>query len=157
MDSKRLAQYCCAYADNRKAQQPVILDLRNISSLTDFFIILSGSSAPHLKAIAEEIMQKLKEDHDIRPHLSDGKGSGQWVVLDYYDVIIHVMSEDTRARYDLEGLWGDAPESSPESPEAWEKRPLPILRHSGVATGSNGLKRNQPAGWVIQGCPPKVA
>ena len=104
MDSKRLAQYCCAYADNRKAQQPVILDLRNISSLTDFFIILSGSSAPHLKAIAEEIMQKLKEDHDIRPHLSDGKGSGQWVVLDYYDVIIHVMSDDTRARYDLEGL-----------------------------------------------------
>ena len=153
MDSKRLAQYCCAYADNRKAQQPVILDLRNISSLTDFFIILSGSSAPHLKAIAEEIMQKLKEDHDIRPHLSDGKGSGQWVVLDYYDVIIHVMSEDTRARYDLEGLWGDAPESSPESPEAWVKRLLPILRHSRC----NWLKPNQPAGWVIQGCPPKVA
>jgi len=122
MDSKRLAQYCCAYADNRKAQQPVILDLRNISSLTDFFIILSGSSAPHLKAIAEEIMQKLKEDHDIRPHLSDGKGSGQWVVLDYYDVIVHVMSEDTRARYDLEGLWGDAPRIKPRKPRGMGKK-----------------------------------
>ena len=114
MDSKRLAQYCCAYADNRKAQKP--LDLRKVSSLTDFFIVLSGSSAPHLRAIGEEILQKLRDDHDIRPHLSDGKGSGSWVVLDYYDVIIHIMSEETRQRYDLEGLWGDAPRIKPRKP-----------------------------------------
>jgi len=116
MDSKRLAQYCCAYADNRKAQKPVILDLRKVSSLTDFFIVLSGSSAPHLRAIGEEILQKPRDDHDIRPHLSDGKGSGSWVVLDYYDVIIHIMSEETRQRYDLEGLWGDAPRIKPRKP-----------------------------------------
>ena len=116
MDSKKLAQLCCAYADDRKAENPVILDLREISSITDFFIILTGSSSPHLRAIAGEVIDKVREEHDIRPRQMDGKGSGNWVVIDYYDVIVHVMSHDMRNRYNLEGLWGDAPRIKPRKP-----------------------------------------
>jgi ribosome-associated protein len=87
----------------------VILDLRGISSFTDFFVICSGTSEPHLKAIAGEIEQRLKEDHGIRPVAVDGFPASQWMVLDYLQVIVHVFHSDKRAFYSLEDLWGDAP------------------------------------------------
>jgi ribosome-associated protein len=87
----------------------VILDLRGISSFTDFFVICSGTSEPHLKAIAGEIEQRLKEDHGIRPAAVDGFPASQWMVLDYLQVIVHVFHGDKRAFYSLEDLWGDAP------------------------------------------------
>ena len=87
----------------------MILDLRGISSFTDFFVICSGTSEPHLKAIAGEIEQRLKEDHGIRPTAIDGFPASQWMVLDYLQVIVHVFHSDKRAFYSLEDLWGDAP------------------------------------------------
>ena len=86
-----------------------MLDLREISSFTDFFVICSGTSEPHLKAIAGEIEQRLKEDHGIRPAAVDGFPASQWMVLDYLQVIVHVFHSDKRAFYSLEDLWGDAP------------------------------------------------
>jgi ribosome-associated protein len=86
-----------------------VLDLREISSFTDFFVICSGTSEPHLKAIAGEIEQRLKEDHGIRPAAVDGFPASQWMVLDYLQVIVHVFHSDKRAFYSLEDLWGDAP------------------------------------------------
>jgi ribosome-associated protein len=94
----------------------VILDLRDISSITDFFIILTGGSSPHLRAIADEVTDKVRDEHGIRPRQVDGKSSGNWVVIDYYDVIVHVMSQEMRNRYNLEGLWGDAPRVKPRKP-----------------------------------------
>ena len=108
MDSKKLAQLCRDYADNKKAENILVLDVRKLSSVTDFFVIASGTSQPHLRAIVEEITSQLRDEHDLRPARSDGMSSGSWVVLDYFDVIIHVMHAETRTRYDLEGLWGDA-------------------------------------------------
>lgn len=87
----------------------MILDLRGISSFTDFFVICSGTSEPHLKAIAGEIEQRLKDDHGIRPAAVDGFPASQWMVLDYLQVIVHVFHSDKRAFYSLEDLWGDAP------------------------------------------------
>ncbi len=87
----------------------MILDLRGISSFTDFFVICSGTSEPHLKAIAGEIEQRLKEDHGIRPAAVDGFPASQWMVLDYLQVIVHVFHSDKRAFYSLEDFWGDAP------------------------------------------------
>jgi ribosome-associated protein len=87
----------------------VVLDLRGISSFTDFFVICSGTSEPHLKAIAGEIEQRLKDDHGIRPAAVDGFPASQWMVLDYLQVIVHVFHSDKRAFYSLEDLWGDAP------------------------------------------------
>ena len=87
----------------------MILDLRGISSFTDFFVICSGTSEPHLKAIAGEIEQRLREEHGIRPAAVDGFPASQWMVLDYLQVIVHVFHSDKRAFYSLEDLWGDAP------------------------------------------------
>ncbi|MBO4715789.1 MAG: ribosome silencing factor, partial [Verrucomicrobia bacterium] len=70
--------------------------------------ICSGSSEPHLKAIINEIREKVFEAYHVHPTSMDGMVGTSWVVLDYYDVIIHVMRSDTRERYDLENFWGDA-------------------------------------------------
>jgi ribosome-associated protein len=109
MDSKKLALLCRELADNRKADNIVILDLRKLSSVTDYFIICTGTSEPHLRAIVDEITEQLRETHALRPRAMDGAFRTAWVVLDFFDVIVHVMRADVREHYDLEGLWGDAP------------------------------------------------
>ena len=109
MDSKKLATNCRELADNKKAENIVILDVREISSITDYFVIASGTSEPHLRAISDEITEKLREDHEVRPRAVDGTSSAGWLVLDFFDVIVHLMRTDVREHYDLEGLWGDAP------------------------------------------------
>ena len=109
MDSRKLALLCRELADNKKAEDIVILDVRELSSVTDYFVIASGSSEPHLRAIVDEISEKLRVEHHLRPKSVDGTLRTAWVVLDYFDVIVHVMRGDVRERYDLETLWGDAP------------------------------------------------
>jgi ribosome-associated protein len=109
MDSRKLALLCRELADNRKAEDLAVLDLRKLTSVTDYFVLATGTSEPHLRAIVEEITEKLREGHGLRPRAVDGTLHTSWVVLDYYDVMIHVMRAEVRAHYDLEGLWGDAP------------------------------------------------
>jgi ribosome-associated protein len=109
MDSRKLALLCRTLADNKKAEDIVILDVRELSSVTDYFVIASGNSEPHLRAIVGEITDKLRDDYDVRPKAVDGALPAAWVVLDYFDVIVHLMRGDVRERYDLETLWGDAP------------------------------------------------
>jgi len=113
MDSRRLALLCRELAENKKAEDIVILDVRELSSVTDYFVIAAGTSEPHLRAIVEEITDKLRENHELRPKAVDGAFHTAWVVLDYFDVIVHVMRDDVRERYDLETLWGDAPRVRP--------------------------------------------
>lgn len=109
MDSRKLALLCRNLADNKKAEDIVILDVRELSSVTDYFVLASGTSEPHLRAIVDEIAEKLRDEEGLRPRAVDGTFQAAWVVLDYFDVIVHVMREDVRQRYDLETLWGDAP------------------------------------------------
>lgn len=110
MDSKKLALLCRDLADNRKAENIVVMDVRALSSVTDYFVVASGTSEPHLRAITEEITDKLRDDHALRPRAVDGTLQTAWIVLDFFDVIVHVMRADVRERYNLEGLWGDAPQ-----------------------------------------------
>ena len=121
MDSKKLALLCRKLADDKKADDLLVLDVRSISSITDYFVLASGSSEPHLRAISEEIMGKLEEDHGVCPRARDGTLQTGWLVLDFFDVIVHVMRWDVRQRYDLENLWGDAPRVKPPR---LRKRPL---------------------------------
>ncbi len=109
MDAKKLALLCRKLADDKKADNAVVLDMRKLSSVTDFFVIVSATSEPHMRAIADEITEKVKAESDIRPRAVDGTLRGSWMVIDYSDVIIHIMRADARSHYDLEGLWGDAP------------------------------------------------
>jgi len=108
MDAKKLALLCREFADTKKAENIVILDVRKLSSVTDYFVIASGTSEPHLRAVTNEIEDRLREEHGLRPRARDGSLATAWVVLDYVDVIVHVMRADVRELYDLEGLWGDA-------------------------------------------------
>ena len=118
MDSRKLALLCRELADKKKGEDLAVLDVRDISSVTDYFVFASGSSEPHLRAISDEIIDTLREEHGLRPRAVDGTIHNAWIVLDYFDVIVHVMRADVRARYDLEGLWGDAPRVKPRKPAA---------------------------------------
>ena len=125
MDSKKLALLCRDYADNKKAENITVLDVRKLSSVTDFFVIVTGTSQPHLRAIFEEIHSRLRDEYDLRPVRSDGSTGNNWVVLDYFDVIVHVMHTEARQRYDLEGLWGDA---KPVKPAKAKKKKTPAKK-----------------------------
>jgi ribosome-associated protein len=121
MDSKKLALLCRELAENKKGENIVVLDVHEVSSITDYFVIVSGTSEPHLRAISDEILSKLRDDHELRPRAVDGSLQTAWLVLDYFDVIVHVMKVDVRERYDLEGLWGDAPKVKPKKKTARKK------------------------------------
>ena len=112
-DSKKLALLCRQFADNKKAEDIVVLDVRGLSSVTDYFVIASGNSEPHLRAIVDEITGKLRDERGMRPLRAEGLPQAAWVALDFFDVIVHVMRADIRERYDLEGLWGDAKRLKP--------------------------------------------
>jgi len=112
MESKKLALLCRKLAENKKAENAVILDVRKLSSVTDYFVIVSGGSEPHLRAIVNEVIDQLRQDLHLRPRAVEGDASAAWQVLDYFDVIVHVMRADVREKYDLESLWGDAPRVS---------------------------------------------
>jgi len=116
MDSKKLASLCRELAENRKGENIVILDVRELSSVTDYFVICTGTSEPHLRAIVDEMTTRLRQEHELRPRAMDGSFHTAWVVLDFFDVIVHVMRADVREHYDLEGLWGDAPRVRPRRP-----------------------------------------
>jgi ribosome-associated protein len=95
-----------------------VLDLREISTFTDFFVICSATSEPQLKAIANEIETELRKEHATRPVAIDGFPASQWIVLDYLHVVVHVFHRDKRAFYSLEDLWGDAPRIEWETAQA---------------------------------------
>ncbi len=88
-----------------KGEDVVLLDLRDVTVITDFFIICTGNSDRQLKAIIEKISQGMKEKHDLRGARIEGNPQGGWVLVDYGDIVVHVFTEDQRDYYDLEGLW----------------------------------------------------
>jgi ribosome-associated protein len=122
MHAKELALLCRELADNKKAENIVVLDVGAVSSVADFFVLATGSSEPHLRAIVDEVTERLRIDHGLRPRAVDGGFHTAWVVLDFFDVIVHVMRADLRERYDLEGLWGDAARIRPPRRTASKSR-----------------------------------
>lgn len=114
-DSETIALAAAHAASDKKGDDIRILDLRNISSFADFFVICSGNSEPHLKAISSEIREKLREAFGVNAH-ADGFPASQWMILDYSGVIIHVFQPEKRTFYDLESLWRDAPALPFEAP-----------------------------------------
>ena len=103
-----LARLCAEGALDKKAENVVILDMRGISSFTDFFVIASGTSEPQLKAIAGSIREKVREATGLRPTAEDGFPVSQWVIIDYGSVIVHIFHAEKREIYALESLWNDA-------------------------------------------------
>lgn len=108
MDSKAMAIQIAEAASEKKATDIVLLDLREKSRVTDFFVICTGNSTPQVQAISQNIEEKLKESGQTVLRV-EGYREGRWVLLDYGDVVVHVFRPDTREFYGLERLWGDAP------------------------------------------------
>ncbi|HYY30015.1 MAG TPA: ribosome silencing factor [Chthoniobacterales bacterium] len=104
-----LARLCVKLAEEKKAEDIVVLDLRTISSFTDYFVICSGSSEPHLKAISSGIREGVREIAQISPLASEGSVASQWLVMDYSEVLVHIFHHKKREFYALESLWSDAP------------------------------------------------
>jgi len=94
---------------DKKGEDIISLDLRDIpEAICDFFIICSGNSKPQIKAITEEIDMKVKETHKENPYHREGITNMEWVILDYFDIVVHVFEKEKRAFYKLDELWSDA-------------------------------------------------
>jgi ribosome-associated protein len=94
-------------ADSKKAVDLVVLDLRKAAGFTDFFVICSGTNSRQVRAIADAVIEALAED-GVRPAHLEGYDRSDWILIDYFDFIVHVFSPDTRLFYGLERLWGSA-------------------------------------------------
>lgn len=130
MSSKAKAFVLLRAALTKKALDPVLIRLRGLTSITDYFLVLSAGSARHVTAIAEAIMEIAGKDRI--PRLStEGVHQGNWALLDYGDVIVHVFREPVREFYDLEGLWSEAP---------LEKLPEDVIRDIESAGGQEADK-----------------
>lgn len=108
IEGEALALACAEAAADKKAEDIVILDLRGISSFTDFFIVCSASSDPQLKAVASSIRESLREQ-GAKPLNEQGIPTSQWVAIDFGEAIVHLFHSEKREFYDLENLWKDAP------------------------------------------------
>ena len=108
IDGKERLLLCINASLKRKAKNLTILNLKELSSFADYFIILSGTSDRQVQSIAASIHENLKE-YGIMPLGIEGESLGKWVLMDYEDVIIHVFYEPIREFYDIERLWPDAP------------------------------------------------
>jgi ribosome-associated protein len=110
---------CAKYADDKKAENIVLLDLRGLSPVTDFFVICSVGSSPQLRAVRDEVVVQMREKHGMKPLIVDGSFDSQWIIVNFPNVLVHVLSEEKREYYSLEELWGDAPVVpwAPEVPE----------------------------------------
>ena len=87
------------------AQNIVTIDIRNLPGATDWFVICDGDNTVHNRACADRVVDTLREEYTTRPWQQEGSGEGRWILLDYSDVVVHVMLDELRDFYDLEALW----------------------------------------------------
>src|SRR5207245_7396902 len=119
----------------------LVLDLRELSAATDYFVIVSGTSDAHVRGMAEHLMTALAP-HGIAPHHVEGLTQGRWVLLDYVDFVVHVFHPELRAFYQLERLWGDAPVLAGDTRDGgprWKDDPHATDRESGGGAGAGVL------------------
>ena len=108
-DSETLARRLAELADFKGAKEIVVLDMRDLVSYTDFLAICTARNERQAGAIVEEVRLRLKEEGGLLPGGIDGAGNAGWVILDYLDCVLHVFTAEERERYQLEGLWREAP------------------------------------------------
>jgi len=112
-DTTERVREAVSAADGRKAVDLKVLHLQKVSDFTDYFLICSGTSERQVQAIADAVQEKLRAGR-VRPLHVEGYNRGQWVLIDYGDLVVHVFQEEPRRFYALERLWGDAPEVTAE-------------------------------------------
>jgi ribosome-associated protein len=121
--SEGLARQLAAIADSKKAEDLVVIDMRELVAYTDFLAICTARSERQAKAIVDEVRQRVKRETGVLPGGVDGGGDAGWTILDYLDCVLHVFTPEARQRYALEDLWHEAPRleldfDTPEAPSA---------------------------------------
>jgi ribosome-associated protein len=123
LTSLEQARRIAGLAQEKLAQDVVILDMRPVVSYTDYFVLCTGQNPRQVAAIYDEVHTRMKHDVRLLPASVDGQREASWIVADYLDVVLHVFTPEARDRYQLEELWRDAPRlelalDEPEAPSA---------------------------------------
>jgi len=108
MDRKAFVKEIVSILDSKKAENISALDVRGLTSLADYFVIATATSDTHAKALADYVEEEIKRQYGEVPHHIEGKEWNRWIVLDYGDVIVHIMLPDVRDYYGIDWLWADA-------------------------------------------------
>lgn len=111
-----------AAALDKKAYDVDVLSVGKLTSIADYFVLTSASNERQAQAIADNVLDKLKEEMGVKPLLVEGTAPGRWILLDFGDFIVHIFTEDARRFYGLERLWGDAPNVTADFAEEAERR-----------------------------------
>ncbi len=138
--SKTLQRLIADLALSKKARDVVIMDLRKVTTMTDYFVVSSGDSETQVKAVAEAIMDGMSELGE-KPWHTEGFQNLQWVLLDYVDVVVHVFHKDARAFYGLEKLWGDA-----KMQKVADRKPTIKRMEHGAERRQGKVKDGDPSG-----------
>ncbi len=109
IDSETLARVAVAAMDEKQGTEISLLDVSELLVITDAFVIATGRNRRHILSLSEHLHETLRDLHDRRPIRREGLDDATWVLLDYGDVVVHIFDADTRAYFDLDRLWGDAP------------------------------------------------
>jgi ribosome-associated protein len=109
LEPAKLAELVAHYASDVKAQDIVELDLRGVLGYTDYFVVATGGTDRQVKAVHDRIHEGMKKEHGLLPRRVEGASEARWILMDYYDVIIHIFTPEAREFYRLEQLWGEAP------------------------------------------------
>jgi len=106
MEAKEMAKLAVAALEEKKAVDVKVIDIEKISTLADYFIITSGTNRNQVQAMAEAVEEELQK-HDIRPKNIEGYQTGNWILMDYGDIVLHIFDEENRLFYDIERIWKD--------------------------------------------------
>ena len=118
MQTMETALFAVEYALDKKGINLKLLDVRELSTLTDYLLLATGRSDRQVQAIAENIRTEFKHHHNVLPLAIEGMDKGRWILLDYGEIMVHVFQQSVREFYDLEGLWSEAPEVELDQTEA---------------------------------------
>ncbi|MBW3662643.1 MAG: ribosome silencing factor [Actinobacteria bacterium] len=118
-EAVRAAVAACAAADDKKASDILVLEVADILNVVDLFVVASAATDRQLRAVADEVERKLREDHDRRPLRREGEPASGWMLLDYGDIVCHLFEDERRDYYALERLWSDVPRRDPVTGELY--------------------------------------
>ncbi len=108
-EGEALAREAARFADDKKAENIMILDVRGLSPVTDFIVICEGAALPHLRAIQSDVAGRMRQEHGQKAYASHGTADSGWMLIDFGDVVVHIFHAEKRAFYGIEDMWNDAP------------------------------------------------
>ncbi len=108
-EALRLARMCVQAAEEKFGTEILMLEVGQLTSIADYFVICTANSAPHMRAVVDNIEEQVRKQLGIRVRRVDGDIESAWITMDYLTVLVHVMTPEARDKYDLESLWSDAP------------------------------------------------